>query len=197
MSEEEQTPEEIKNPSDELYLMFPEDDGTWYIYLSDEFISDTHRYAGLLNRLHCDIKEENKVRLYLASDGGCVSSALRLCYAIKRCKAHVTIVVDAPCYSAGSMLALSGDALELATGAFLMFHPCIMSNMSGRLNEIRRDAKAEQRHSGVYHKDMCYPFLSNKELSDIEDNDKTLYIYGDDKDINKRIKRHFKGRRYK
>ena len=127
--------EENKNPSDELYLMFPDEDGTWYIYLSDDFIGDTHRYAQLLNRLHCDIKEENKVRIYLASDGGSVSSALRLCYAIKRCKGHVTVVVDAPCYSAGSMLALSGDALELATGAFLMFHPSTMGSMSGRLND--------------------------------------------------------------
>ncbi len=187
--------EKQREASDELFLIFPEDDGTWYIYISDDFISDTHRYAQLLNRLHCDIHEEHTVRVYLASTGGDTSTALRISYALRRCRGHVTVVVDAPCYSAGSMIALSGDALELAEGAFLMFHPSAMGGMSGRLNEITRDAQAELKHCKIYHKDLCHPFLTTKELSNIEDKDKTLYIFGNDTDIQKRIKRHFKGRK--
>jgi ATP-dependent protease ClpP protease subunit len=90
------------------------------IYLNDKIGSyysfrDTIR---TLDQAHCG----DAVYFHLAGTGGNVETAWLLINHIKECKACVTMLVEAPCYSAHAYIATSGDRLVMSPYTFLMFH---------------------------------------------------------------------------
>ena len=158
------------------------------IYLSEN-VENNFAYSDLMHQFR-SVGKENVVTLYLANYGGQCSTGFQLFNTIKECKARVDVVIDAPCYSMGAILALSGDSLRLQNGAFLMFHNYSSVEM-GKGTEMH---KAVTHYHDYFHRHLnrvCSPFLDKKELESLK-NDNDIYIAYDDKDINKRIKRHFK-----
>lgn len=160
------------------------------IYISDNIGDDTHAYTMLYVKLN-SIQKGIDVNIYLACDGGNVASAQRICHTIRRCKGNTTIYVDAPCASAGSLIALSGDKLVLAKDANLMFHGAA-GGLSGNISVARKTMDVTHKWCKANDIEFATPFLTMAEIDLINDTAEELHIYGDDKDINKRIKRHFK-----
>lgn len=158
------------------------------IYLSEN-VESNFQYVKLLDTLR-RVKKDDTVTLYLANYGGLCSTGFQIVNAIKECQAGVDIVVDAPCYSMAAILAVSGKSLTLKPGTFLMFH-----NYSGGdygKGKERLDATVHfYDHFHRHLKEVVSPFLTTAELERLR-NDQDVYIDFYDKDLKKRIERHFK-----
>jgi len=166
----------------------------WEIYLSDELDDSSHSYNPLLNVLNSKIQKGDTVNWYMSNSGGGVDVGQRICYAMKRCKGHITVRLESVCLSAGSLIALSGDALEIAKDAYLHFH-----GGSGQVKGHNASTKVEleARSKWCYDNDIefCYPFLTKDEIDYMNENNIDMYIHGDDPTLKARIKRHFKKKR--
>lgn len=160
------------------------------IYLS-EHVENNFAYVELMNKLR-RYSKQTRISLYLANYGGSCSTGFQLFNAIKTTKAHVDVIVDAPCYSMGAILALSGKTLHMNPGTFLMFHN-YSSYDRGKGTELHTAVTHYHQYFHQYLKEICAPFLTAKELERLR-NDNDVYISYSDEDLEKRIKRHFKGK---
>lgn len=62
------------------------------------------------------------ITIRVNSYGGSVTDGIAIHNAIKRHKAHVTVVIDSVAYSIASLIAMGGDTVEMAENALLMVH---------------------------------------------------------------------------
>lgn len=66
--------------------------------------------------------EADQITIRMNSYGGSVTDGIAIHNAIKRHKAHVTVVIDSVAYSIASLIAMAGDTVEMAENALLMIH---------------------------------------------------------------------------
>jgi ATP-dependent protease ClpP protease subunit len=158
------------------------------VYLNDK-INDASCYAGLCNILrHAEALDSFK--FFLANFGGKVHGLIHLLSAVSDTKAVVEMEVTAPCYSAGSTLALCGNTLTLYPDTFLMFHN-YSTGAHGKGQELIDGILQTDAWVKSYMKRLHQPFLTKDECQRIE-NDKDVYVKWNNKDLQTRIKRHFK-----
>lgn len=160
-----------------------------YIIHLSENIDSNFEYVSLLNTLR-QAAAADTVTLYLANYGGQCSTGFQLVNAIKDCKCGVDIILDAPSYSMGAIIALAGKSLVMNPGTFLMFH----NYSSGSYGKGKEHADATMHYFNHFHrhlKTVVSPFLDNRELKLLRE-DHDVYISADDQSVDKRIKRHFR-----
>lgn len=160
----------------------------WDLYLNKE-IEEADEFIEIYHTLRSKVEQNDHVNLYLNSVGGSCSTLMSLVNAVKACAAPVNMVVTAPCYSAGASLALCGKTLTMEDNTFLMFHN-YSGGAAGKGDDILDSAVNHRKWVYEYFRDIHMPFLTRKECDSIEQN-KDLYIHANDKDLEKRIKRHF------
>lgn len=160
---------------------------THHIYLS-EHIENNFSYVNLLDVLRT-AQEKDDIYLYVANYGGSVSSGFQIINAMKECKSGVNVIVDAPCYSMGAIIAVAGKNMRMNPGTFLMFHNYSTTEM-GKGLEVRDSINHFYDYFHRHLKTLTFPFLSKKELALLKE-DKDVYVSHDDEDLKKRIERHF------
>lgn len=146
-------------------------------------------YTDLLKWLYTAEKGEI-MQLLLNSPGGRCDVGDSIIRAIKESNAFVKCVVEAPCYSMASLIALAGDALEFKENTYLMFHH-YNTMYWGKGAEIELQHKAEYENLNKHLKSVCMPFLTEKECGKIiagED----FYVKDSDANLQARMNRHFK-----
>jgi ATP-dependent protease ClpP protease subunit len=189
-----------ENPKDDLF----EDDESQLIISRPEIITKKatiHRIT-LINSITYDLDDykelitilENvekldRVLLRINSGGGSCRTGYHLAHVIKKCVAPVEITVDYNCSSMAAVLALCGTSLTLEKGATLMFHNYSAGNM-GKGAELMHAVKQQGEQLSHLMKYFCSPFLTPAELRRLN-NDEDIYVRAWDKDLKKRIKRHF------
>ncbi len=159
------------------------------IYLSDEVEHGSDKYIEILKLLD-DAEENDKVTIHLANFGGSVHTGFRVAHSIKNCSAPVTMLISAPCYSMGAILAVCGASISIMPGAFLMFHN-YHTHTGGKGGELKMQLDEFNKHFEHALKYFCSPFLSTKEIKQLI-KDEDLYIHSTDKDFKTRLKRHYK-----
>lgn len=157
-------------------------------YLS-ESIENNFQYTEILHKIR-QCEKEDKVIFYLACVGGSCSTGFQLINAAKDCKAHVTMVVDAPCYSMAAIMACAGNALIMKPGTFLMFHN-YSSFERGKGAELIMSITEHDKWLRYNFSRICFPFLTKKELNYLG-RDQDLYVHQTDEGLKDRIARHFK-----
>ena len=158
------------------------------VYLTENIVRASS-YSGLCSLLR-ESKAYDEFNFYLANYGGYCHSLINLVSAIYDSRSTVNMHVVAPCYSAASTLALCGDSLDLRPYTFLMFHN-YSATKSGKGQELIDEMVASDSWIKDYMSHLHKPFLSQGECQKIE-NDKDVRIFYNDKDLEHRIKRHFK-----
>jgi hypothetical protein len=133
----------------------------------------------------------DRVIFILQNFGGSCHSCLALTNSIRSTHAYVTMRVLAPCYSAGSTLALSGDALEMYPHSSLMFHD-YSAGYKGHSKHVEDSLKADKIWIHGYMEDIHLPFLTRKEHKMILEGKDPLTIHYSDPDLQIRVDRHFK-----
>lgn len=160
------------------------------VYLNDHVGNNSHDYVDLIHFLRT-VKKDDLVRLTLSNFGGACHVGFRLAYAIQQCSAAVAIYATAPCYSMGSIISLSGDYLELQSGAFLMFHNYSTMD-AGKAGELETSLVEYSRYYKQSLNNICRPFLSKKEVEDICADDDRYFNSSDPKiNLDKRLKKHY------
>ena len=159
------------------------------VQLGSTVEADTSEYFELIQFFY-SVGPNDKVTLLLGGRGGSVDTGTQLAHAIKNCPCGVDILVHSNCYSMHAILALCGASLSMQPETFLMFHN-YSGGQIGKGGELHLAIKEYDKHSKALDKHLCFPFLDKKELEMIS-NDQDVYVHESDKDLKKRIERHFK-----
>ena len=158
------------------------------IFLSDSIESEVPEYFELLHFLST-VSASDTVKVHLMNYGGDCKVGLNLCHCFRNCSAHVIMEVDAPSYSMGAILALSGHELKMKPGTFLMFHN-YSGGRSGKGAELVKSVLESQRWLHDSFTYFCRPFLTASEMNKIK-KDEDVYIQASNSLMDKRIARHF------
>ena len=161
------------------------------VRLTEEIVSPPSKYNDLCKLLEEDVEENDTVHLHLSNYGGCCDSAITIINAVRNCRGTVKAIINAPCYSAATTIALACDELEVRRNTFLMFHN-FSANNEGKGTELKNSVLNTERQIHDTMKSVYRPFLTPREINDIF-NDKDIYIHWNDKDLPERIQRHFIG----
>lgn len=153
-------------------------------YVESDFV-----YAKLLSSLRDLPHTATSVELRLSNFGGDCHQCVELFNAFKQCSIPVDVIITAPSYSCGAILALCGRSLTLNEGAFLMYHN-YSTTERGKGGEVVQAVSNWDDYFHTWLGIIAHPFLSRKELTRLR-NDGDVYIRWYDSDLNKRIKRHF------
>lgn len=162
-----------------------------HVYFSNAIESDRVRYHKLLHQLRT-AKDYEYVILYLACYGGDVYSGTQIINALQDCPVPVHIVVDTPCFSMASVIALQGNSLVMKDETYLMFHNYSGGNY-GKGHELFTAAAHYDEFSRKGTERQLSPFLTKAEINRLP-KDLDVYINFDDADLPARLKRHFKAR---
>ena len=163
-----------------------------HIYLSNSIENESLEYFELLKLLN-EAHPTDQLYLHLANFGGACHTGMMLAHAIRNCAATAIVIVEAPCYSMGAIIALSGLALVMRPGTFLMFHN-YSTVESGKGGEVKAAVTEYSRHFVASIKYFCTPFLTTKEIKTLQ-KDEDIYIHADDPTLPNRLTRHFKSMR--
>lgn len=184
---------EIKGTiSDRHFSIFETSIGSQYdVYMSDEVEQDSREYTELLKFFNM-VSENDRVNLHMGSYGGSCQTGFRIAHAMQNSAAPIIVHVEAPNYSMGAFLSLCGTYAHFYPGAFLMFHN-YSGGRSGKGGELAMSIEEWSRHFKFLLNHFCRPFLTAAEVNRLN-KDGDVYIHHDDKDLKKRLERHFKVR---
>lgn len=140
-------------------------------YHTDVYITDSIEEPFIYNELCHKLRSAEKgdtVTLHLNTPGGMIDSAFMLIDAIKQSKAKVTASLTGTVASAGTIIALSCNNLEVADHTAFMIH-----NYSGGLSGKGHEMKARQEFIDSSLNDAFTSFysgfLTDKEMKDVID----------------------------
>jgi len=132
----------------------------------------------------------DKVLLYINSEGGCVDVGRSIINAMQECEAEVICIVEGGIYSMGSVIALSGDSLIMNPCSFIMIHN-YSGGLYGKGQEMAHHSESLTSYFNRLLAYTCCPFLSKKELNEVL-KDQDVYVHDNDPTLTARLKRHFK-----
>jgi ATP-dependent protease ClpP protease subunit len=151
-------------------------------------IGDAHYYEDFCQCCYT-ATDTDQIIIRLNSPGGDCSTGQGIITAIKNCKASVTTMVVAPCYSMASLIALAGDNMVMYQGAFLHFHNYSAAHY-GKGREVMDMADNIDKWLGEQQAAICYPFLTKQEIKKLM-NDGDVFIHHGDPTLQDRVNRHF------
>ena len=175
--------------SDSAFKIYVEVTAREYNVLLSDSISDASDSYYELYHLLSKATSRDVINIHLSNFGGAVHTGLRLAHLIKNCEAPTILSVEGSCYSMGSILALSGDALRIYPGTFLMFHN-YSTIESGKAGEVKQAIHEFDNHFIESLEYFCSPFLTKAEMKRLKA-DGDVYVRASDKDIDDRLSRHF------
>ena len=157
------------------------------IYLTDEVI-ESKNYFDILNLLDTATSSDCFF-FHLNSFGGYLHTAIQFINSLRNSEAgHIQMIVEAPVYSAASLIALCVEDVVVCDNTFLMFHTYSGLNM-GKGHEQEAAIKAEQFHITNTYRDILLGFLTKKEINDIR---KGMDIYVHAEEARKRLEKRNK-----
>ena len=158
----------------------------WTLYGPIETYED---YKDLIIALN-EARDGDGITIRINCCGGDSSIGTMIIQAIQKSKAVVLCHVVYPSHSMASLIAISGDYLIMQEHSFIMFHTysCMTG---GKSPDLIKDVYYMDKALKGMTNELCYPFLSKKEIKRI-DNGEDLYITADDPTLPARLKRHFK-----
>ncbi len=158
--------------------------------LYDE-ISEFSDYEDFIDDL-AQMSSQDKVTLKINSGGGRIDVGHTIVQAVQSTKAYVRCVVAHASYSMASIIALAGDELIMMPRSLLMFHN-YSTGYGGKGGELIQGALASDEYIKSIMSDVCTPFLTRDEMRKIAQ-DRDIYIKYNDKNLDIRIKRHYKNK---
>lgn len=172
-----------------IFFKVPSSAPNLEVYIT-ESVKGSSRYIELGHELR-QLQNSSIVNFYISNYGGDCHGLISLISAIKTCKAkEKNMIVVSPSYSAASTLALCGTSLRFEPYTFLMFHN-YSSCQKGKGGELLQHIQAADKWLKDYFRNIHSPFLNDIEITEMN-RDQDIYVHYKDKDLKRRIKRHFK-----
>lgn len=150
---------------------------TYKVFL-DEPIAEPSKYRTVYSTL--DAATENDiVEIHLNTPGGQVSSALQIVNAISLCKATTIAICHADVASAGTMIALNCDKVQITPHNRWMIH-APSYGVNGHMQTISEQVKFDTEYLIALCEDMYFGFLSQEEINDMIKNKKEIWLGEDE-----------------
>lgn len=138
---------------------------THHVYLYDS-IEAPSEYIKLLHSLNA-AHTGDQFRIYLNTPGGVVDSGISIRNAIKNTKAEVTAVLSGTVASAGTMITLACDNIEVTDNLSFMCHEISIDNLGGKFSDIKNMQNFyEEQFSKLSH-DVYDGFLTGDEIDEM------------------------------
>ena len=156
---------------------------TTHAYITDgiDVPSEYNKLCHVLNGASSD----EEVMLHLNTPGGMIDSAFMLIDAIGNSKATITAKLSGTVASAGTIIALSCDKLEVAPHTAFMVHN-YSSGISGKGHEMKAYQSFVDENLNTAFKTMYSDFLNKDEMEEVIDG-KDLWL--NSKEVAKRWKK--------
>lgn len=108
------------------------------------------------------------IALHINTPGGMVDSAFMIIDAIKQSKAKVTAYLTGTVASAGTMIALACDNLQVADHTSFMIHN-YSAGLSGKGHEMKARQEFVDKSLNIAFKSFYSGFLTDKEMEEVID----------------------------
>ena len=112
-----------------------------------------------------NLEEGDRVEFSISSPGGNYNGLLALLSALDRTPATSIAVINGPCHSAASMLALHCDAVAVSRYAEMMIHHCSFGSF-GKNADIEAHVEHTSKVTKNIFRDTYKYFLTEKEIED-------------------------------
>lgn len=149
--------EDLLNKTPPAYTVVKEDNGIG-IYLSDE-IAEPPAYIPLFAIIN---EQKENINLYLAGNGGSVTSLNQLLSVLRNARAHVHVVVYGDVYSAHAMLAIGlNDMVANDDNILFLFHTPAMTLKDGNVvssTEACNTIDPKLTDRGISARDKCIEY---------------------------------------
>lgn len=135
-----------------------------HIYLTDQ-IGEPMNYDELTYVLQ-SLTSEHVVNLYLSTPGGHMDSAIVLMDAIRSSKARTIAHIRGEVASAGTMIALACDELNVRPHSSFMIH-YYSGGVVGKGNEVQIQQKFMDKAAKALFNDIYSNFLTSREINKV------------------------------
>ena len=132
-----------------------------------EAIGEPHLYNELTHLLDHAF-EGSIIRLHLNTPGGIIDSAMKVHHSIKNSKATVVAVLTGSVASAGTVLTMACDRIEVAPFTQFMIHN-YSGGTGGKGHEIKAYVEFSNRELNTAFKEIYKGFVTDEEIGDIID----------------------------
>ena len=124
---------------------------------------------GELVELLLDLDESTVVEFYINTPGGVLDSAKMLLNAVRTTKARTIGKLSGGVASAGTMIALAMDDIEVAPFTDFMIHSWSVQGQSGKANEIEAQNNHMKKETRVLFDAVYKGFLTSREIKKVID----------------------------
>ena len=135
------------------------------VYILEE-IHEPVNYGEVIELL-ADLDESVTVEVYLNTPGGSLDSAIMLMGAFKECKARLIGKLSGTVASAGTMLTMMMDEIEIAPYTAFMIHAWSVQGQGGKANEIEAENAFNKKETKRLFHEVYGGFLSSREVNKI------------------------------
>jgi ATP-dependent protease ClpP protease subunit len=155
----------------DLYVPIVQDvQGVYHAYLTSDIESPDH-YNELCYTLK-QLTPDDQMYIHLNTPGGSLDSACFIMAAIKKSAGTVKALCTGTVASAGTLIALTCDDLEVDEFTSFMIHN-YSTDTNGKGNELKEYMRFSEKQMTALYTNVYSGFLSNSEIQDvIEDKDK-------------------------
>lgn len=141
----------------------------YYIYdgdgrFSPDSITNPSYYVNFLALLN-DLNPNDNVHVHLNTGGGMLDSSLAIYEGLCNCNAQVTMHVEGPCCSGGSMILMAGDQIIINKFGYVMIHT-FSGGMIGKASDMKIKNEFEMKWWDYSFKEIYKDFLTEEEMND-------------------------------
>ena len=150
----------------------------------DMDIEDPHKYRNLISLL-INAQANDRIHLYINSNGGNLDTAIAIINAMLVCQAEITGFIMGACHSAASIITMYCHNVHVFETAYMMIHTASFGNFGNTTTvKTQTDFTVEQVEKLL--DDAYKGFLDSKEMKEVKQG---IELWYDSEEIRKRLKK--------
>ena len=150
----------------------------------DMDIEDPHKYRNLISLL-INAQANDRIHLYINSNGGNLDTAIAILNAMLVCQAEITGFIMGACHSAASIITMYCHNVHVFETAYMMIHTASFGNFGNTTTvKTQTDFTVEQVEKLL--DDAYKGFLDNKEMKEVKQG---IELWYDSEEIRRRLKK--------
>ena len=150
----------------------------------DMDIEDPHKYRNLISLL-INAQANDRIHLYINSNGGNLDTAIAIINAMMVCQAEITGFLMGACHSAASIISMYCHNIHVFETAYMMIHTASFGNF-GNTSTVKTQTDFTVEQVEKLLDDAYRGFLDKKELNEVKQG---LELWYDSEEIRKRLKK--------
>ena len=150
----------------------------------DMDIEDPHKYRNLISLL-INAQANDRIHLYINSNGGNLDTAIAIINAMLVCQAEITGFIMGACHSAASIITMYCHNVHVFETAYMMIHTATFGNF-GNTTTVKTQTDFTVDQVEKLLDDAYKGFLDKKELTEVKQG---IELWFDSEEIRKRLKK--------